>query len=197
MSTQQLILHPTDHRAGLDDLNLLINGLHEVGFLGEEFDLYGQTYYRMGKNFFDFITLRSSHTVVCLERTDDGLKQAGRVDSRDLCRISIEPVKDTAWFLGSAITESPLCPFCQHEIQDWGDMLGDWYEDKANYRWQCPQCGRTFTPYEMDWKNRAGFARYSVDIERIYVGEAYPTTELLNILGDITGHEWTYCYSWF
>jgi hypothetical protein len=196
MSTKQLILHPTNPKAVFDSLELLTGPLQAVGFLGESFNLFGEMGYHPGQNFFDFITFESSHNVVILESDGRNLKPSKVVDSRSICQIYVTEVDEIEDIIVSSITNLATCPNCQSEVEDWGEVVSEWYENRENAFWQCLGCQKKFRAYELNWHRTAGFARYSIKIEQIYPETAFPTSTLLNLLRDITGEEWTYMYYW-
>ena len=196
MSTKQLILHPINPKASFDHLELFTDQLQAVGFLGETFNLFGEIHYKPGDDFFDFITFESGHNIVILEGDSPNIKPGKVVDSRFACQIYVTEVSETEDIIVSSITNLGTCPNCQYEVENWPEVVSEWYKDRDSAFWQCLKCKKKFRAYELNWHRTAGFARYSIRIEQIYPETAFPTKILLNLLRDITGEEWDYMYYW-
>jgi hypothetical protein len=126
--------------------------------------------------------------------TPNGLQELYSVDSLTVCHIHLSDVSLEPEFLGVANTLPPLCPVCHYETEEPFEIVGQWYENKAGFRWVCPQCQQSFTVNEMNWRKCAAIARYTLEIWGIQQGEAIPSESLLHHLNNMTGVEWSYFY---
>ena len=195
MSDHILVLHPVHPFAASNDVLTLENRLIEIGFLGEKYNWFDDVHFRLGSQFFKFINFDHSHITILLENSQDGLKEVGETDSRYLCHIQITNVVAEPGFLGAANTLPPLCPNCDYEATDDPfKAIGNWYDNKANFMWVCPNCKSSFPIHELNWRKTAGFARQEIRIWEVQADEAVPTDELLAHLENITGEKWTYFY---
>jgi hypothetical protein len=135
-----------------------------------------------------------SHSVVHLRHGLHGLERDGVSDSRTLCTIELPAATPAVQCLGGAHIADPSCRACDHVLREWGNMLGEWFEDQLNYRWSCPGCRHQSRPWELDWRETCGFGRYSVVIWHVRYGEARPHSELLEGLRATTRVPWGYFY---
>jgi hypothetical protein len=194
MSDNKLVLVPATPEADPPAAQVIERALRDVGLIGEATDKFGDTHYRAGPRFHDLIVFERSHPVVHLRDRPEGLERDGVSDSRTLCTVELPaPTPDVEW-LGASDAEDPSCRRCGHSLHDWGDMLGDWLNDRASYVWSCPTCHHQSRPWELDWRDTCGFGRYSVDIWHVRYGEARPHSELLEILRATTQEAWGYFY---
>lgn len=196
MSTNQLILHPQNAFAGNSNLSLFAEQLKSEGFLDEQFDFYSDISSKQGIHFFDFIVFDSSHKIGVLEKTESGLIVSRVVDSRNTLQIHIRPESPEPRVIISPVVAQikPACPNCQYLVPQGLDVITEWYENKVDFRWECSHCLSSFQIFELNWNRCAGFARYAIEIESIWPGEAYPNQKFLNLLQSITGELWTYMY---
>jgi len=194
MGRKQLCLVPSDAEQIPTDLQALLSGLREIGFVGGEFDFYDETRYRTGPGFLDLVHFYDSHSITRLDYVDGELVPVEVIDSRDDCAIILDEVTLTPEFLGGASTIAPLCPKCGHAEEEWGEMLNDWYYRKAEHKWVCPNCQAAHRVYDLDWQDGAALGRFQIIIDRIAYGEAVPTQHLLDALLRLTGFPWKYFY---
>ena len=140
MGIKQLCLVPADSEQTPTDLRDLLLRLRKIGFMGDEYDFYGETRYRPGPDFLELIQFYDSHPIIHLEDVDGELVEVGATDSRNECEISFEEFGLTPEFLGGPGTLAPLCPQCGYEEKRVADMLSDWYPQKSEHKWVCPKC---------------------------------------------------------
>jgi hypothetical protein len=194
MSDNKLVLIPATPEAAPPPGQVLERALREIGLIGEATNHFGDTHYRPGPRFHDLIVFERSHPVVHLRHGPEGLERDGVSDSRTLCTVELSaPTPEVEW-LGGADMADPSCRLCGHSLRDWGDMLGDWFNDRAGYAWSCPACRRQSRPWELDWQDTCGFGRCSVDIWQVHYGEARPHADLLEVLRATTQAPWGYFY---
>jgi len=194
MGRKQLCLVPSEAEQIPADLQELLTGLREIGFVGDEFDFYDETQYRPGANFLKLVHFYASHPITRLKHVDGELVPVEVIDSRDDCAITLDDVTLTPEFLGGPCTIAPQCPKCGYAEEEWGEMLNDWYYRKAEHRWVCPNCQTEQRVYDLDWQDGAAIGRFQIIIEGIAYEEAAPTQQLLDALLRITGFSWKYFY---
>lgn len=196
MSDSKLILYPIDPIWCFEPTELA-NMLASIGLLGQAFlqkkEARNSHFYYAGENFLQLIEFVSSHFVRHLEIVDGELVETQISDSKNSCYISLELYQEPS-FLGSALTQTPFCTNCRYVIEDWTNLVSDWYSGKENYVWHCPQCQTVSAIYALDWNKRNGFAKCSIDIWDIWLDEARPSKKLLIDLKRITDKEWTFLY---
>lgn len=175
-------------------LQVLERALREVGLIGEATDYFGDTHYRPGPRFYDLVVFDRSHSVVNLRHGPTGLERDGVSDSRTLCTVELPPPTSDVEFIGAGDVADPSCPQCSHPRHDWGDMISEWFSDKANYAWSCPACSHRCKPWDLDWHYTCGFGRYSVDVWGVRHGEARPHPGLLEALHAATQVPWSHLY---
>jgi hypothetical protein len=194
MSDHKLVLHPIDPWTSLANQAALINELTALGLLGEQYEWFGETHYKPGADFLRLVEFSHNHTVVVMGDTPNGLQEVDCVDSREACHLHLSNVAPEPEFRGVANTLPPLCPSCHYEPEEPFEIVGKWYENKADFRWVCPHCKTSSALNEMNWRRSAGIARYTLDIWEVWQGEAIPSETLLHRLHSTTDTEWTYFY---
>ena len=195
MADNALILYPTDPNYEIRDYAEFLERLHNVGFLGHEYD-YDKTQFWQGEKFFEYIEFSRSHKIAMLDNVNGELKQVNEVNSRDHCHIAVKDHGEETEILGvlNSYSVPPLCTGCGIRISEWVNELGGWYENKEKYLFSCPICNKASKIYELDWLKGLGFARCSIEIRHIWRGEAHPSVELLTLLKEETEMDWIYLY---
>jgi hypothetical protein len=194
MSDHKLILVPATPETTPPAAQVIERALREVGLIGETTNYFGDTHYRPGPRFYDLILFEQSHPVVSLRHGPKGLERDGVSDSRTLCTVELPAPTSTVQWFGAGHVTDPSCRKCGHCLHDWGDMLGEYFNDQTSYVWSCPTCRHQSRPWELDWRDTCGFGRCSVDIWRVHHGEARPHAELLEVLRATTQVPWHYFY---
>lgn len=198
MSSKALILHPRNPFSICEDMNDLIVKLQNAGFLGDKSSSSHYVSFSTGYKFLELISFMSSHSVGILENFADGPRVHETVDSKFHCYIEFQEVSPTPKVIISplAATNPARCSYCGYIIEDWPDVISEWYAAPRKFTWRCPKCDLQFQIFDMDWRRAAGFARYGIKIYSIYPQEAYPSQSMMDLLEMATGEEWTYLYSW-
>jgi len=195
MSDNILVLYPTAPKAIVDDIKSLAKSLQRFGFLGEEYEWFGEIHYYPGSLFLKYITFLSSHKVIVINNPNTDPENAPRVDSWETAHISIPSPTPEPEFLGGVNVLPPRCPECGYYYQgDIIELLNAWYINKENFYWHCPRCGAAFSVCDLDWRLQGGFGRQQIQIWGIWAGEAKPSEHMYRLLEEITGFDWTYCY---
>lgn len=58
----------------------------------------------------------------------------------------------------------------------------------------CPHCKTTSYIAKLDWRRKAGFSRFFIEISNVFESEAVPSDSLLEMLERMTGQAWDYFY---
>ncbi len=59
----------------------------------------------------------------------------------------------------------------------------------------CPQCNQKYDYSKINWRRKAGFGQFFIEVRGIFEGEVIPSDELLHILSKITDSKWNYFYA--
>ena len=194
MSDSILRVHPVDAYALVNNESLLIDELRRAEFIADQFEWFDEQHYRIGKRFADWISFSENHTVIVLNPAGASLVESARVLNRETCHISFNTAGDKPHFLGGGNTESPLCPHCQFEVVEFVSIIDNFYKDNKINRWQCVACHQQSSIFALNWRKRAGFGSYWIDIWNIHLNEAEPIAKFLDLLKSITKLDWTYFY---
>jgi len=113
------------------------------------------------------------------------------VKGENHCFISfIKPSEQTVC-VGHTSTVNPKCPICTKRIANWKKT--SW--TLAGEMCCCDKCQQQTLYAELNWKQECGFARCGFEVNHIYPHEAVPTDKLLNLLNQVSGFDWDYCYT--
>jgi hypothetical protein len=192
MSDEEIILYPADPHVDIDMMDLR-DSLQSIGLIAETFDFFGKIHYRQGKQFLSLVEFVEERVAIILEPVDGKLQEVNRQPSKESCHVELEgPFAEVA-VIASGNTRAPLCPSCGYKVQEWGDVLSKWYDNKLSYVWLCPECQKQVTVDKLNWHKTAGFARYSINIWDAFY-DAKPTHRLLDKLEQFTNTDWDYLY---
>ena len=97
-------------------------------------------------------------------------------------------------FLYGRNTMPPRCIECRRREESWADVIAAWNADPEAYRWSCPACGHQARPFDLDWRQSAGFGRFFVEVWGIHPAEAIPSDALLDALTRSTRKPWSFFY---
>jgi hypothetical protein len=190
MSIHALVLYPTDPEY-IPDAGFVVF-LKNCGFLGQAYSwYYGESGYYAGHGFFDFIEFESSHSVIRLIPTPEGIVESEPEDSRKSCKIQLKSDEKAMLHLGCNF-KYPLCPKCKNIVSEdeFNQIIEVWFTSRKPCF--CSLCGNSFSACDLDYQYKAGLSRYWIDIEQIHEGEAKPTTDFLHLLKSATSREWRY-----
>lgn len=82
----------------------------------------------------------------------------------------------------------PRCPACRQNL-----VVED-IPERPDGIISCPHCGISHQACKLNWRNKAGFGRFFVEISNVHESEAVPGETLLEELGSATGQAWGYFY---
>ena len=193
MTLYRLVLAPVDPEALPADTDSLITSLGRLGLTGLPFPVAGRTHYLPGERFLELISFLGCSPVVALAPpADPSADPAAHAEA--FCHIGLWYAGEKPLFVGGRNTVSPRCPNCRQREESWQALVEAWTASPTAYRWRCPACSRHFQPFELDWRQSAGFGRFFVEVWGIHPAEAVPGEALLNTLMRATGTPWGYFY---
>ncbi len=193
MEQHKLILAPINPELAPRDVNGLIASLGSLGVTGAPFQLAGRTHYLPGERFLDLITFLGCSPLILLE-PPEGTRADPGIHADKFCHVGLWYAGEQPVFLAGRNTLSPRCPHCRQPQAPWQRMIAAWESDPSNYQWKCSECAQLSRPYELDWRQSAGFGRFFVEIWGIYPAEAVPGEALLETLSQSTNGRWGFFY---
>ncbi|MEW6737242.1 MAG: hypothetical protein AB1489_38510 [Acidobacteriota bacterium] len=193
MSYAKLILITVNEKLEIDRIKLA-NKLWRAGFLGDEFESFGEKHYLPGRRFLQYIKCKNAMEAIELVGILDGEPIYSIRNKIEQYLIQVTQAINEVEFLSGGNTIPPNCKYCQYEEKNWANVISEWYENKNAYFWICPLCSNKTSVYELDWKKRAGFGGFFIGICNIHEDEAYPVEELFETLKRFTSDKWTYFY---
>lgn len=198
MSDNELILHPEDPFAIINDVEAFTRDLHKIGFLGETFNFFGTECYRPGIKFYELIRFLEERTTIIIGEEGTRPEDWQRVPNRSTCFVQIRKLKQESEFWFSFLTTStPFCLACGNILtfETAKTIVHDWHLNKSGFHWTCPHCSKTLRIQDIDWDRTGGFGRASISIMHVHFREAIPSKSLLDQLQTVTQERWTYFYS--
>lgn len=186
--SDKLVLHPRQADAIIKPGDLQ-SMLAKAGLLGAAANYRGEAIYLPGEHFLSLLTFMGCAPTVNFSPPEDGGFDP------NFCYIGLPPPAARAQFIGNRqIARAPRCRACRKPIQNWGGLLDQWQEAE-NSVFACPHCAAEQRLENLDWRQRAGFARVWVDIFGIFEAGAVPTPGLLDTLQALGIGPWNYFYS--
>ena len=167
MIDDKLRLYPRDPRAEAVERELIERALMNLGLLGRSIETASAvSSFRIGERFFDLVSF-----------------DPPRADAH--CTIELPDAIEEIDFLGGSNVQNPDCPGC-------GIVIESWARNAASIT--CDACGSNFELWDADWHHSNAFGRTTVDIRGIGLGEAVPSSGLLDALEGTGGVKWDYFY---
>lgn len=59
----------------------------------------------------------------------------------------------------------------------------------------CPYCSQEHFHQKINWRRKAGFSNFFIEIRGVFESDAIPSDELLQILSGLTNSKWGYFYA--
>ena len=193
MTLHKLILAPVDPDAVPADADGLSTALQRLGLLGAPFPLAGRTHHLPGERFLDLVIFLGCSPVIALA-PPPGTPTDPAVHAHAFCHISIWYAGEQPLFVHGRNTTPPRCIKCRRREEHWQALITAWASEAETYRWRCSGCGHQAQPFELDWRQSAGFGRFFIELWGIHPAEAVPSDALLNTLTRSTAAPWSYFY---
>jgi hypothetical protein len=167
MIDDKLRLYPRDPRAEPVERARIERALMSAGLLGRSIETTSAANsFRIGERFFELVRF-----------------DPPRPDAH--CTIDLPDAIEAIDFLGGSNVQSPDCPGC-------GIVIESWERNAAPVT--CDACDSVFEPWDADWHHSNAFGRITIDIRGIALGEAVPSSGLLDTLEGTSGVKWDYFY---
>lgn len=182
MTINKLILHPEEPNWLPSSTEAVQSVLLEQQFIGQSFEYNGQSHFYAGDRYLQLISYLGCSPYVNLDSESN-------MDDHDACHVVITPATDSANFLGGDNVVTPRCPHCRKPEENWKDLIAS---DSST--WQCTHCGESAQPHQLNWRQKAGFARTSIELWGVFPSEAVPSDQLMAQLRENLGMRWTYFY---
>ncbi len=180
----KLVFHAKDPEYFPNDIPNIVNGLQQIGFLGNKWQspesVLGERYL-IGGSFLSLVTFMGCAPAIELSPLE------AQPDSLGFCHIEIETLKPKVEFIRGSEHLVSRCPHCRKRHANWEKI-----PDTLLY--SCDGCAVVSHLSEYDWKNTAGCGRFFISLHGIYPQEALPTSNLLQALEKISDVEWGYFY---
>jgi hypothetical protein len=187
----KLILHPREPERVPQDLGALRRTLEKLGFIGREIRLGGALHYLPGEHFLQLVTFLGCSPSVALEPPDGFPQGDAGPTGVTFCHVRIEEsVSEVPRFIAGTDALAPRCPRCRSVLDRLRPM-----QQGAREIWSCPSCGHGTPLWALDWRQRAGFARFAIEIWNIHPFEAVPSDPLLAALSRTSRGEWEFFYA--
>lgn len=170
-----LLLHPTEAQYAPDDIDVIVNALTDIGFIGEP--LNGDRR-RIGSAFPRLVTFLGCSPALGLNGNQFGSE----------CYVEIQRATPSPVFVHGERLRAPRCPHCG------GLTPGIQLPKSALDELVCRRCGRRSPLCAFGWRRSACCARVWVAIRNVAEGEVVPTDRLLDLLSAVSGLPWDYCY---
>lgn len=167
-----LILCPADPEWVPASLRALGIHLQETGFIGAERTpgMFGA-----GADYLNLVTYLGCSPEIAL----------GDTEAATLIRLN-GPIDHPQF--RSHPRARPRCPACKRAMQL------EHVCARPDEMLTCPHCGTRHRPMQLDWRHKAGFARFFIEISNVFESEAVPGDALLDALAHASGQAWDYFY---
>jgi hypothetical protein len=183
MTNGKLVLQaPPDYLPVIADE--LVARLVDLGLIGAA---YGHTpgTYLAGPRFLQLITFLGCSPHLQLQPPRDG--------SEDFCHIRVRGPFESARLLSADNTRPPRCPACGKGLTQWRELEPDWSQGISESEILCHSCGQRASPADLNWRRKAGFGLYFIEISGVFPEEAVPLPALMDCLRG-NGADWRYFY---
>ena len=179
MKNGKLLIHPIMSDF-IPDFNKVIQFTDSIEFTGCEIG-QKEAAYATGNSFLQLVTFMGCSPHVRFE-------PAGP-DDDDYCYIRFLRF-EKARLLASDNSRTPGCSHCRKPaFADWSALA-----DAGASPLVCQHCGAGLSLAELRWRPDAGMARFFIEINSIFPGEAQPVDSFMTRLGEATGTPWRYFY---
>jgi len=143
-------------------------GLRDVGLAGDALGVGAErSVYAAGPRFVELIMFLGCFPHIALDaQAADG--------GQPVCRLSLHRSFDVR-FICAGRFSAVRCPGCRAPARPAGVASHD-------SRFVCPACDAATLVTDLDWRRRAGYGRFFVEISAVYPHEAVPSEQLLEAI---------------
>lgn len=183
MTNGKLVLQAPHDRIPVNQ-QALVTHLAGFGLIGSS---YGETpgVYLVGPKFLQLITFLGCSPHLQLEPRHES--------NEEFSHIRLLGPFEKPRLLCAGNTRPPRCPGCGKGLTQWRELAAAWMEGMYDLEITCRDCGQRSSPLLLNWRRKAGFGRYFIEIFGIFPEEALPLPELMECLRR-DGPEWSYFY---
>lgn len=183
MTYGKLVLQaPPDHIALSQDAQAA--RLVDLGLIGASYGKIPASYLA-GPRFLQLITFLGCSPNLQLDPPADG--------SDNFCHVRFRGPFQAPRLLAAGNTRPPRCPACGKGLGHWRQLEVYWARGESNREIVCLICNHSTSPAELNWRRKAGFGHYFIEIVGVFQEEAVPLPALMECLqGD--GAAWRYFY---
>lgn len=167
-----LILHPADPEWAPQDPAGFESLLRQTGLIGRQLEAAS---FSAGPAYLELITYLGCSPQISLGETDSST------------RIHLSGPFDRQRFL-STTNARPRCRSCRQTI----DLQK--ITHLADETVTCPHCKTSGHAAKLDWRRKAGWGRFFIEISNVFESEAVPGEALLEELAKASGLAWEYFY---
>lgn len=179
MKNGKLLIHPISTNLSFK-INNIYQLLDNIEFIGDRAERDDWTF-SAGAAFLNLLTFMGCSPHVRFEPLNSG--------DDDYVYIRLLQ-SEKPQLLVSDNSRTPGCPACRKPaFADWSALENDDETPRT-----CQHCGTTILLSELRWKNDAGMARFFIEINSIFPGEAQPVESLMQQLEQVCGSPWRYFY---
>ena len=183
LNSPRLILTPIDNQFILSNIEVFIQALSALKFIGRE--LTSSENYRcfeIGDDFLHRITfLGCSPTLFSANNTDSDTF------------ISIAQNQHVQFGHSSTIPPA-RCPHCRKTDKSWQQYFQRWNKNSGAEE-TCPNCNETFNFSDMKWKKNGGYGKLFIQIHGVQEQLAIPNQSFMDELQSITHTNWEYFFA--
>ena len=164
----------------MPDFNEVIHISDSMGFIGKK-NPHEEASYLTGNSFLQLITFMGCSPHIRFEPLSP--------DDNDYCHIRFLRF-DKPTLLASDNSRTPGCSHCRKPaFSDWSAL-----REPLSTPLVCQHCGAGLSLAELRWRQDAGMARFFIEINSIFPGEAQPVERFMRRLETATGTAWRYFY---
>jgi hypothetical protein len=179
MGLARLVFHPQNSNDIPANTTAIVAALTEAGFIANAF---GDGRYFPGLEFTNLLTFLGCSPNIYLHPDEN----------ENFCHLIIGEITDTTQYLGRNGKVKPHCPCCKQKPASWL-KINHWQQADALYR--CEHCGSSHRMDSLNWRQQAGYGRFSLSVAHIYPHEAVPSEKLMQILHNAGNCPWKYFYA--
>ena len=183
----RLVLHPEKMNFAPESWRELRRLLAESEFLGKAYEVDAVQRYFIGEKFLQMVTFMGCSPHIELT--------PAVVGQLDFCHVAFSDIYAFPHFRCHERDVFARCPECGRRDQNWPEFIRQWEQAPIDTQYQCPSCEAMVHPQKLRWRNTAGIARLFIDIYSVFPNEGVPTQQLLSLLKQASGEDWTYFYT--
>ncbi len=190
-SKNQLVIYPLDPQYQVQNAGNLGRTLTSIEFVVDDASTRnGLNNYLPGDRFMKYLVFLG-----CSPSIEDNQTIASDQDPGNYNNYHVEidcTANEPVVVYGPRL-RAPVCPACNQ--QDKQALVSDGIcMNTGLAQWECSMCSAKTPIQDINWRHRLAIATHFITVFGVFEGEVVPADELLRIIADKTGVEWSYCY---